>query len=156
MKHYILAMSLALASSVALAQPGGPDGGKGPSLAKMQQQLDLTDEQMATIREIQKSGGDRAEVRAVLTPEQQAKAAELKKARKNDRAERRTRMQQELGLSDEQVAKMAEIRKAGGSREEVHAVLTPEQQAKLEEMRANRPDKKGKKDKAAATADPAS
>jgi Spy/CpxP family protein refolding chaperone len=39
---------------------------------------------------------------------------------------------QQLDLSDEQKTQIQNIRKEGGSREEVRAVLTPEQQAKLD------------------------
>jgi Spy/CpxP family protein refolding chaperone len=71
-----------------------------------------------------------------LTPEQQAKAAEMRKEHKGDFAERKAQMQESLGLSDEQMAKMAEIRKDGGSREDMRAVLTPEQLTKFDAMRS--------------------
>ena len=54
-----------------------------------------------------------------------------------DRAEHRARMQQELGLSDEQMEEMRQIREQGGSREDMHAVLTDEQQDKMREIRAS-------------------
>ena len=44
-------------------------------------------------------------------------------------------MQAHLELSDEQVAEMRRIREDGGSREEVRAVLTEEQQAKWDQAR---------------------
>lgn len=52
--------------------------------------------------------------------------------------ERRARMQQALGLTEAQMEEMREIRENGGTREDMHAVLTEEQRATLEEMRANR------------------
>ena len=52
-----------------------------------------------------------------------------------DRAEHWARMQQELGLSDEQKEQIREIREQGGSREEIHSVLTEEQLSKMQEMR---------------------
>jgi len=45
-------------------------------------------------------------------------------------------MKDELGLSDEQVEQIREIRRNGGSREDVRSVLTEEQLAKMDEMRA--------------------
>jgi Spy/CpxP family protein refolding chaperone len=50
-------------------------------------------------------------------------------------ADRLARMQEHLDLSDEQVEKIRQIRESGGGREEIHAVLTEEQQAKLQERR---------------------
>ena len=105
-------------------------------MMRMQNELDLTDEQVKKMREIRDQGGSMAEMQAVLTPEQQAKAAKLRKEHAGEREERKARMQEHLGLSDEQKAKMAEIRKQGGSREEMRAVLTPEQQAKFDAKRS--------------------
>lgn len=47
-------------------------------------------------------------------------------------------MQQSLGLSDEQVSRIREIRANGGGRDQVHAVLSEEQRALLDEQRAAR------------------
>jgi len=140
MKKLIMALGLILASSVILAQPqGGPNGGdKAPPAARMENELGLTDEQVKQMRAIRDAGGTRAEMQAVLTPEQQAKAAELRKKRKDERANRMKRMKEELGLSDEQVTKIQAIRIEGGSREEVRAVLTQEQQAKFDQMHGKR------------------
>jgi len=138
MKTRIMTIALALASGITLAQAqdaqqGGPNAdGKKPGMARMQQELGLTDEQLKQMREIRQNGGTREEAQAVLTPEQQAKAAELKKTHQGKGA---TRMKKKLGLSDEQVAQVKEIQEAGGSREEIRAVLTPEQQAKFDKMR---------------------
>ena len=60
--------------------------------------------------------------------------------------DRMARMQEHLGLSDEQVQQMRQIRENGGGREEMHAVLTGEQLATLEEHRSRmkgRGDKRG-------------
>jgi Spy/CpxP family protein refolding chaperone len=127
-------LGLALVSSVTLAQPGTPPGGKPPHMAQMEDQLGLTDEQVQKMREIRDSGGSMADMRAVLTPEQQVKAAQLRKEHKGAMDERKAQMQQALGLSDAQIAKMAQIRKDGGSPEDMRAVLTPEQQAKFDAM----------------------
>jgi periplasmic protein CpxP/Spy len=142
MKYRVIALSLALASSMALAQPPNappnePQGdGKNRHQIRVQNELDLTDEQVKKMREIRDQGGSRAEMQAVLTPEQQAKAAALRKEHAGERQERQARMQEHLGLSEEQKTKMAEIRKQGGSREDMRAVLTPEQQAKFDAMRS--------------------
>jgi len=141
-KKLLMALSLALLTSVALAQPAAAPAdalqgdGKGPPIARMQNDLGLTDEQVKKMREIRDSGGTRAEMQAVLTPEQRVKAAALRKEHMGERGERKTRMQTELGLSNEQMTKMEEIRKAGGSREEIRAVLTPQQQAKFDALRS--------------------
>jgi Spy/CpxP family protein refolding chaperone len=137
MKRLIMALGLTLASSMALAQPGG--GPKGDARAapgaRMQQELGLTNEQVQKMREIREAGGSKEEVRAVLTPEQQAKAAELQKAKKTNRSDAAGRMKENLGLSDEQAAEIQKIQEQGGSREEIRAVLTPEQQAKFDNAR---------------------
>lgn len=46
-----------------------------------------------------------------------------------------SRMQKELGLTEVQVQKMRDIREAGGTRDELDAVLTDEQRAKSDELR---------------------
>jgi Spy/CpxP family protein refolding chaperone len=53
-------------------------------------------------------------------------------------------MQEHLDLSDQQVEEMRSIIEAGGTREEVHEVLTDEQREKLKEAKAHRPYKGGK------------
>lgn len=138
-------LGLAFVSSVTLAHfalaqpPGAPkSGGKPPHMAHIEDKLGLTDEQVQQMREIRDNGGSMADMRAVLTPEQQVKAAQMRKEHKGDRSERKAQMQQALGLSDEQMTKMAEIRKDGGSREEMRAVLTPEQLTKFDAMRSQR------------------
>lgn len=163
MKKLIMALALTAVSSIALAQTpttpasgstvdkppphGGPAaGGKPPHMARMQDDLGLTDEQVKKMREIRDSGGTREEMNAVLTPEQRVKAAEVRKSHRAEFAERKSRMKEELGLSDEQVAKMEQIRQEGGSREEMRAVLTPEQQTRFDAMRSQY---KGKGPKAA-------
>ncbi len=50
--------------------------------------------------------------------------------------DRMARMQEHLGLSDEQVAQIREIREKGGGREEMRAVFTDEQRKLMQERRA--------------------
>ena len=132
MKALILALSLTVASAGVLAQSEDerPSGNKFAKLERMQNNLGLTDEQLDQMRDIRQAGGSRDDMYAVLNPEQQAKAAKLRKTHKGKGGDRKRRLQQ-LDLSDEQKMKIQNIRKEGGSREEVRAVLTPEQQAKL-------------------------
>ena len=132
MKALILALSLTVASAGVLAQSEDerPSGNKVAKLERMQNNLGLTDEQLDQMRDIRQAGGSRDDMYAVLNPEQQAKAAKLRKTHKGKGGDRKRRLQQ-LDLSDEQKTKIQNIRKEGGSREEVRAVLTPEQQAKL-------------------------
>jgi Spy/CpxP family protein refolding chaperone len=133
MKHITIALGLALISSLALGQPegGAPQSGSDHKRA-MLRQLDLSSEQREKIREIRTSGGGRDEVRAVLTEDQQSQLRKLKKGSSGERAQR---MQAHLGLSDEQAEQIKSIREAGGSREEVRAVLTEEQQAKFDAVK---------------------
>lgn len=59
-------------------------------------------------------------------------------------ADQLTRMQKNLGLSDEQVAQLHELRERGGSREEVRAVFTDEQWALMQERRRQAKARSGK------------
>lgn len=136
MKVFILTLVLALASAVAMSQgKGGPHGGGKKHMVHMQQELGLTQEQIAEMKEIRERGGSKEELHAVLTEEQQVKARELRSERQARHGGSLTRMQRHLDLSDAQVAQMKEIREQGGTREEIRAVLTQEQQEKLAELR---------------------
>ncbi|MDG2045910.1 MAG: hypothetical protein P8J79_01745 [Halioglobus sp.] len=132
MKAFILVLSLTLVASTVLAQSEAepPGASRFARLQQMKKSLGLTDQQVSEIREIRQAGGSREDVRAVLSPEQQAKAVELRRNIKGKDASRKHRLQQ-LNLSDEQMTQIQSIRQGGGSRDEVLAVLTPEQQAKL-------------------------
>lgn len=140
MKALILALGLALVPGVAFAQPDdGPQGeGKKGRLVKMQDELGLTDEQVEKMRAIRNAGGSREEMRAVLTPEQQAKVGKFRSAHKGDAEKRLRRMQSHLDLSDEQAGEIEKIVEEGGSREDVQNVLSAEQKAKLDKLRSQR------------------
>ena len=60
--------------------------------------------------------------------------AEAQRGRGNPLRRRAVPHQQPPQFTDEQVQQMREIREAGGSREEMQAILTPEQQAKADAM----------------------
>jgi cyanate lyase len=111
-------------------------------LNRMQQQLQLTDDQVTEMRQIRDDGGSRKEVRAVLTDEQKVRS----KGRKHSVSdEQLNRMQEQLQLTDDQVAKMRQIRDEGGTRAEIRAVLTEEQKVQAEETRSERKKKDEKK-----------
>ncbi len=129
--------TLALAAGASWAAHHGK--GDGERLERMRQHLDLTDEQVEEMRRIREEGGSREEMRAVLTEEQQAKAREARQAHGD---KMRKRMREDLDLTDEQVAEMRRIRDEGGSREDMHAVLTDEQRATLEAKKAEHQERK--------------
>ena len=52
--------------------------------------------------------------------------------------DRMARMQERLGLSDDQVSQMQGIRDSGGSREDMRAVLTEDQRAQIDAHRTQR------------------
>ncbi len=84
-KALTIILGLALASSMALAEK--PEGGRGKGdpeqrLQRMQQHLDLSDEQVSQIRDIRANGGGREEIRGVLTEDQQARVREHRQKRK--------------------------------------------------------------------------
>jgi Spy/CpxP family protein refolding chaperone len=56
---------------------------------------------------------------------------------------RMARMQENLGLSDEQVSQMKEIRQNGGSREEMRSILTEDQRATMDQRRAEHQQRQG-------------
>ena len=66
-----------------------------------------------------------------------AQGGEANKGQGGERGgDRLARMQQHLGLSDDQVSQIRDIRANGGGREEVSQVLTEEQRTQLEEHRS--------------------
>ena len=138
MKAMIISLALLMLATGAVAErESGPHGGdRAEHRARMQQELGLTDDQMQQMREVRQQGGSREEMQAVLTDEQKVKAQALRKSRQGDHALRVARMKEHLNLSDEQVQQMQEIREQGGTREDMHAVLTDEQRTQLEQARA--------------------
>ena len=149
MNKLILAVVWTLASCVAMAESESAPtevAKKLPPKHPMPNELELTDEQVQEMRAIRDAGGTRADINAVLTPEQKDKAVKIRKQRHGNPANRMDRMQQHLGLTDEQVTEIGEIKERGGSRQEVregiHGVLTPDQQAEFDAMRNERKAKK--------------
>jgi Spy/CpxP family protein refolding chaperone len=138
MKTRSVLVGMMLVSSFALAQPStSPESNpRAQNIAQIQDQLGLTEEQAKKMREIRDNGGSMADMRAVLTPEQKKKAAQLRKEHEEDPMQLRGVFQQVLGLSDEQMSRLEQIRKDGGSRADMIAVLTPEQKEKFKAMSA--------------------
>lgn len=113
-------------------------------LRKMQEQLQLTDDQVSEMRQIRDDGGTRKEMRAILTDEQKAQAkSKDKEARPAMTDEKLDKMQKQLQLSDEQVEKMRLIREDGGTRKDMLAVLNEEQRAQAKEINKKRKEKGG-------------
>ena len=145
MNKLILAVVWILASCVAMAQSESAPtevAKKLPPKHPMPNELELTDEQVQEMRAIRDAGGTRADINAVLTPEQKDKAVKIRKQRHGNPANRMDRMQQHLGLTDEQATEIGEIKERGGSRQEVRdgirGVLTPDQQAEFDAMQNKR------------------
>lgn len=98
--------------------------------------LNLTPEQKAKIKAIRSN--TRTQIEAVLTTAQktklQAAMAEHKAQRQQGRGKRGD-IFASLGLSTEQKAKMKEIRES--SKQQMDAILTPEQRAQIQQMWEN-------------------
>jgi Spy/CpxP family protein refolding chaperone len=88
--------------------------------------LNLSEEQKQQLRQIQEE--TRAQMQALLTPEQQE---QFKTAMQNRQGSRSGKTA--LNLSEEQKAQMRQIMEAKKSR--MQAILTPAQQQQLEQMR---------------------
>ncbi len=71
-KILTLILCLTMTSSVTFAQDKRGEQGNGDRMARMQKNLDLTDQQVTEIRRIRDSGGRKEEIMAVLTEEQLA------------------------------------------------------------------------------------
>ncbi|MEA5507818.1 P pilus assembly/Cpx signaling pathway, periplasmic inhibitor/zinc-resistance associated protein [Halotia wernerae UHCC 0503] len=103
------------------------------------QSLGLTDAQKAQMQSIRRD--TRAKIEAILTPEQKAKLAAAKETRQ---AQRQAGQGQrpgkgkgwaELNLTEAQKTQMRQIRES--SKQQMQALLTPEQQAKLKQFQEN-------------------
>jgi Spy/CpxP family protein refolding chaperone len=101
------------------------------------QGLNLTDAQKAEMQTIKSN--TRAQIEAILTPEQKATLQAAKEARQGQRqagqGQRGKKGWANLNLSEEQKTQMREIQEA--SKEQMLAVLTPEQRQQMQEMRQN-------------------
>jgi len=153
-----IALLLAASVSAPFAVLAGEDKDKTISdaqLSRMQKRLGVTDDQLEAMRKIRGEGGSKKDIRSVLTDEQKVRAQELKAAReagKKDKSQdegkggisdkKLAKMQESLGLSDEQVAQMRQIRDEGGSAKDMRAALTEEQKADAQARKKEREERK--------------
>jgi periplasmic protein CpxP/Spy len=142
-----LALTLSATSFAVTAQTASPS----PLLLAQSPQkergpwkeLNLTDTQKSQIQTIRRDS--RTKFEAVLTPEQKAKLEAAKQAR---RAQGQTGQGQrqrkdkfaELNLTEAQKTQMRQIRES--EKQQIQAVLTPEQRQKLEQFRQNDPSRR--------------
>ena len=94
-------------------------------------------------------------MKSLFTEEQRAALREMRRNRRNGNGERPSReeMKQrmaEMGISPEQMEQMGSLRrqmkaKRESMRAEISAILTPDQQARFEQMRAERKNKRGRR-----------
>lgn len=77
-KAILLLIITILSSSNLIAKEGEKPPISDKRLAKMQQQVELSDEQIAEMRRIRDEGGSKQEMRSVLTKEQRQTLKELK------------------------------------------------------------------------------
>ena len=127
---------LIAASTASAARPGArADSAIAEHRLHVKRELGLSEEQVAQIKAIRENGGSREDMNAILTAEQQLKMASIKESHKGLRDKRIAKMQKRLDLSDDQVEEMQEIRASGGTREDVLAVLSEQQRAKMKDKR---------------------
>ncbi|MTJ07324.1 MULTISPECIES: Spy/CpxP family protein refolding chaperone [unclassified Anabaena] len=138
-----LALTLTATPFAVQAQqnPSSPQPGKEWQKKGQFQKLNLTPEQKAKMQEIGRS--TRAQMEAVLTPEQKAKLtaamAERKAQRQQGQGQRQGRRGKKgnlfasLNLTEAQKNQMRQIKES--SKQQMQAVLTPEQQAQMKQMR---------------------
>lgn len=119
------------ASAPVVAQAGK----KGPW-----ESLGLSNEQQTRIQQIMSNS--RAQVEAVFTPEQRAKLQAARQARQAQRqqgqrpqAGQSRKIMADLNLTDAQKTRIRSIRES--TKQQIEAILTPEQRTRLQEMEAN-------------------
>ncbi|WP_375512891.1 Spy/CpxP family protein refolding chaperone [uncultured Nostoc sp.] len=128
-------------SPVLLAQT--PQKERGPW-----KELGLTDSQKTQIQAIKRDS--RTKMEAVFTPEQKAKLEAAKQARRAEWQARKAQGQTgqrrgkggyaDLNLSEVQKTQIRQIRES--EKQQIQAVLTPEQRQKLEQFRQNAPSRR--------------
>lgn len=149
----------------AVAGPGGHgDGARhgqhGKRFEKMQAELGLSAEQAAQIKTIMESNKEEMkrlheQMRGVFTPEQQAQMKAWREQRKQGDKQRPSREGmkekfEQLGLTDSQREQLKSYReqikaKRDSIKSQIAAVLTPEQQAKMEAKKAEWDAKRGER-----------
>jgi periplasmic protein CpxP/Spy len=129
------AVNAQTASSLPLLVAQTPEKERGPW-----QNLGLTDAQKAQMKEIGRN--TRAQIEALLTPEQKEKLQAAMQARQAQRQAGQRQAGQrprkdfaDLNLTDAQKTQMRQIRES--SKKQMQAILTPEQQEKFKQFEEN-------------------
>jgi len=108
-------------------------------VAHMREVLDLSDEQLAQIESQKAAGASNREVLGVLSEEQQAQWKTYQASRKQEKQEAAREMlaswETQLDLEPAQLTSMQTILADGGSVKALRELLTPEQLAKLKQLR---------------------
>lgn len=107
--------------------------GRGRGMKAAWERLNLTAVQKAQMQTIRSN--TRNQIQAILTPEQKAKLADAKQARQAGQGQRGPKGWANLNLTEQQKTQMRQIRES--SKEQMLAILTPEQRQQMEEMRQN-------------------
>ncbi|BAY46816.1 hypothetical protein SAMD00079811_44310 [Scytonema sp. HK-05] len=115
--------AIAITAIPAVVQAGPNDGRMGGA------ELNLTAEQKSQLQQIGQE--TRSQIESLLTPQQREQLRA--NASQAPRTGNRQAGTAQLNLSDEQIAKIKEIRKS--SEERMQAVLTPEQLEKIRQFR---------------------
>ena len=157
---------LIVSCSLLLAGPALADRGQGKRgwnpdrmMEKMSTELGLSADQQAQIKSIFESHKPqfeqlREQMKSTFTEEQRAAMKEMRKNRKAggerpSKEERQAKFAQ-LGVSEGQMQQMKSLREQmkaerESMKNEISAVLTPDQQTKLEEMKAKHKGKRGRR-----------
>ena len=157
----ILSCSLLLAPALAERGEGKGKRGFNPErmMEKMSAELNLTQDQQTQIKGIFESRKAkfeqyREQMKSTFTDEQRAKMKEMRKNRKSagERLSKEDRQARwaEIGITEQQKQQMKALREQMKAeresiKNEISAVLTAEQQAKLQEMKAKHKGKRGKR-----------
>ncbi|MBE9199100.1 MULTISPECIES: P pilus assembly/Cpx signaling pathway, periplasmic inhibitor/zinc-resistance associated protein [unclassified Nodularia (in: cyanobacteria)] len=97
------------------------------------QRLNLTEAQKAQMQTIKSN--TRAQIEAILTPEQKATLAAAKQAGQQGQQGQGKKGWANLNLTEQQKTQMRQIKES--SQQQMQAVLTPEQRQQMQEMRQN-------------------
>jgi periplasmic protein CpxP/Spy len=115
----------------AQANPNAPSPGEASQPFKKMEGLNLTQEQKDKMKEIREN--TRTQIQGILTAEQQQ---QFQAAMQSGQRQRRGQVFASLNLTEEQKTKIREVMQT--SKQNMRAVLTPEQQQQLEQFRNNK------------------
>lgn len=124
------------ASSVTMAQSLQTKQAK--QIVHMQERLGLSQEQIDKIYELDGQNAGVEDIRSVLTQDQIAILQEKRQKQKQAKEKKRDRliaMQEDLGLSDDQMEQIRQINARPSRQDEILALLTDEQKVKMKQFR---------------------